>query len=81
MFKFTDKDNEENEIYLYEQPFCEHCYDLEPFEITIGIDIQYCIGCSNANGIEIPEKLLVEIETKQKELRIEYYKKKLKELG
>ena len=85
MFKFTTKDpfeetDKEYTISLYEEPFCEHCYDLEPFEATIDLDIQYCVSCCSANGIEIPENLLIKIKAKQKELKIEFYKKKLKEL-
>ena len=78
----------EYQVSFSEEPFCEHCYELSPFEPLVyeietdgeTIGIPYCLGCVNANGLDIEEELMEEIEATTKTLQKKFYKKKLKEL-
>ncbi len=77
---FSDK-CEEGAISITEDAFCEHCYELEPFTPLISNGgTWYCICCHECSEEDIPEDIMKEITKREKELKTEYYTKKLKEL-
>jgi hypothetical protein len=90
MKTFVSSDYSDNEIeYKFvfdDEPYCEHCYKMEPYEILIQPAKEdewqppYCIYCTESNGVKIPKKLLGEAKEKTRQMRIEYYKEKLREL-
>tara|TARA_R110000824_G_scaffold12226_7_gene53603 strand:- start:31624 stop:31884 length:261 start_codon:yes stop_codon:yes gene_type:complete len=80
-YKFVDSGKNtsgKGEITFGECPYCEHCRDLEPFTALIDDGgIEWCIGCWPE---EIDAETRTLIETKEREAKIKYFKKRIKEL-
>ncbi|MFW9948612.1 MAG: hypothetical protein ACFFKA_00630 [Candidatus Thorarchaeota archaeon] len=78
-------------ISISDNPFCEHCMELEPYKPTISDgSTRWCMDCWDTyigdedswdvEIVEIPEEIKKEIKAKVKSEKIKYYTAKLKEL-
>ena len=66
--------------YKTNDPFCEHCMDLEQGSFTFDDDgISWCISCYYAGG-KINDQECAELCQKEKESIKDAMKKRLKEL-
>lgn len=71
--KLTIKD-----VEYSEEAFCEHCYDLPPYTVTIEPSASYCIDCAEgSDDVELSEEDLKVIEITQLAYQVRYYKKLL----
>jgi len=66
-------------VVYYEEPFCEHCGDLEPFTPTYEEDCSWCIGCGYANG-EFTKSEVKKYSKQAAKHKISYYEKRIENL-
>lgn len=78
---------EEIEILCHEEPDCEHCRELEPYDIVFSHYTTYCEDCMNANNALPPDDMLKQAKEHSLKCKIEYFterieacKKELEEL-
>ena len=69
-------------FWISEECDCEHCGNLEPFEITWSDGgTWWCLDCATYNDdYKMTDEFELELKTKMLQLKKEYYETKLKEI-
>ena len=74
---------EEGDVVFVEDPFCEHCGDLEPYSVMISDGGTYwCEMCADANGYlpDDDDPIWQEIKDIECTAKIKFHEKELKRL-
>lgn len=72
-------DGEDFEVCFGEEPFCEHCHNLEPYTAIFVDGCEWCLWCFESMH-ELPGAAIDKIKKIEKRHKKAYFKRKLEEL-
>ena len=75
MEEFTIKD-----VEYKDEPFCEHCGDLEPYTATYGDGCDYCVDCGRMGDLEINDEEYEQIQVEEAKMKMKYYAERIEKL-
>ena len=71
-------------FYVDEEPFCEHCYDLEPFTLTWEEEdgCTWCMACATCGDFDFEhnKEEIEEWEEKARQAKVAHFEGRVKEL-